>query len=48
MDQLEWRYIYRKSIRLKNGRRIYAKDYGLSAFRIRVLPDPNQPDLPGL
>lgn len=30
------RYIFRAYITLKNGRRIYAKQYGLKAFRIPV------------
>lgn len=29
-------YIYRPFITLRNGRRIYARSYGLTAFRIRV------------
>ena len=29
-------FIYRASIRLRNGRRIFASHYGLSAFKIRV------------
>lgn len=29
-------YIFRASIRLRNGKRIYAWQYGLTAFRIRV------------
>lgn len=29
-------YVFRPSITLKNGRVIYAKDYGLKAFRIKV------------
>lgn len=36
-------YIYRASIRLRDGRRIYARQYGLKAFRIRIRPKP--PDL---
>lgn len=44
------RYIYRSSIRLRNGKRIYAWQYGLKAFRIRVNRDdpPEQPELPNL
>ena len=42
-------YIYRASIRLRNGRRIYAKQYGLNAFRIKVRnPSPKQLVLPNL
>jgi hypothetical protein len=43
------RYIYRTSIRLRDGRRIYAWHYGLKAFRIKIADhDPDQPKLPGL
>jgi hypothetical protein len=44
------RYIYRPSIRLRNGRRIFAAQYGLKAFKIPVRDDyePSQPRLPGL
>lgn len=39
-------YIYRASIRLRNGRRIFASHYGLKAFRIRIKdPTPKQPQL---
>lgn len=49
MDTDETRYIYRSSIRLRNGTRIYAWQYGLKAFRIKVTGDiPDQPRLPGL
>lgn len=49
MDKEEERYIYRASIRLRNGKRIFAWQYGLKAFRIRVKHDLNdQPKLPGL
>jgi hypothetical protein len=49
MDTLEDRYIYRASIRLRNGRRIFAWQYGLKAFRIRLKHDQNdQPRLPGI
>lgn len=42
-------YIYCSSIRLRNGRRIFAKHYGLKAFRIKVRnPTPRQRDLPNL
>ena len=40
--------IYRSSIRLKNGRRIFAKHYGKEAFRIVIKPKKKQPRLPGL
>ncbi len=29
-------YIFRASITLKDGTKIYAKDYGLKAFKIRI------------
>lgn len=29
-------YIFRPSIKLKNGKVIHAKDYGLKAFKIRI------------
>jgi hypothetical protein len=32
----EWTYIFVASIRLRNGKRIFASSYGLKAFRIRV------------
>lgn len=49
MDEDKERYIYRASIRLRNGKRIYAWQYGLKAFRIRLKHDlPKQPRLPGL
>ena len=35
-DSLE--YIYTAFITFKNGRRIYAKQYGLKAFRIPIKP----------
>lgn len=48
MDAFEERYIYRASIRLRNGKRIYAWQYGLKAFRIKVKRDdpPVQMPLP--
>ena len=49
MDTDETRFIYRASIRLRNGTRIYAWQYGLKAFRIRLKHSlPEQPRLPGL
>jgi hypothetical protein len=36
MDTPKGRYIYRASIRLRNGKRIYARQYGLKAFRIKL------------
>lgn len=49
MDTNDTRYIYRASIRLRDGRRIYAWQYGLKAFRIRLKHNlPEQPRLPGL
>jgi len=44
----EEEYIFRASIRLRNGKRIFAWQYGLKAFRIKVKRDPKQPTLPGL
>lgn len=32
----EIRYIFRKSIKTKDGRVIYASEYGLKAFKIKV------------
>lgn len=29
-------YIYRPSITLKSGRKIYARNYGLKAFKIKI------------
>lgn len=29
-------YIFRSSITLKNGKKIYARDYGLKAFKIYI------------
>lgn len=34
--------IFTKSIRLRNGRRIFASQYGLEAFRIRVRKKPGR------
>jgi hypothetical protein len=48
MDTDETRHIYRASIRLRNGTRIYAWQYGLKAFRIKITGDVDQPRLPGL
>ena len=49
MDTDETRHSYRASIRLRNVKRIYAWQYGLKAFRIKVTGDlPDQPRLPGL
>lgn len=44
------RYVYRSSIRLRNGKRIFAWQYGKKAFRIPVRDDyePSQPRLPNL
>jgi len=41
----EWTYIFVASIRLRSGKRIYAAQYGLKAFRIRVRTV-QQPKLP--
>ena len=49
MDTDEAQIIFCASIRLRNGKRIYAWQYGLKAFRIKVSRrDPDQPRLPGL
>lgn len=42
--------ILRASIRLRNGKRIFARQYGLKAFRIKVRnkPTPKEPRLPSL
>ncbi len=48
MGQTEARYIYRKSIQLRNGKRIFAWQYGKKAFRIKIKDDPQQPRLPGI
>ena len=48
MDTHETRFIYRASIRLRNGTRIFAWQYGLKAFRIKITGDVDQPRLPGL
>ena len=34
-EPLDPDFIYRPWITLRDGRRIYAKDYGLAAFKIR-------------
>lgn len=39
------RYVYVASIKLRNGKRIYARNYGKRAFRIAVRDDPKQPSL---
>jgi hypothetical protein len=35
-------YIFVASIRLRNGKRIFASQYGLRAFRIKVRRKPEQ------
>lgn len=45
MDDEEWIYIFRPSIRLRNGKRIFAYQYGLRAFRIKIRKDPRQLNL---
>ncbi len=37
--------IFTRSIRLRNGKRIFASQYGLQAFRIRVRKKPER-DIP--
>ncbi len=46
MGTTERRYIYRQSIRLRDGRRIYAWQYGKQAFKIEIEYDPEQPKPP--
>jgi hypothetical protein len=50
MDTDDYEYIYRPAIRTRNGKTIYAVNYGLKAFRIRVRrkAPPDQPKLPGI
>ena len=50
MDNKAARVIYRASIRTRNGKRIFAWQYGLKAFRIIIRHQrlPNQPNLPGI
>lgn len=49
MDTYEAQCVFCASIRLRNGKRIFAWQYGLKAFRIKVKRrDPVQPRLPGL
>jgi len=50
MDNSTEQYIYCASIRLRNGKRIFARHYGKKAFRIKVKRDlpPDQPCLPNL
>lgn len=45
MSEDRQRYIYVASIRLRNGKRIYARHYGKRAFRIAIRDDPNQRSL---
>lgn len=42
---VEENFVFTKSIRLRNGKRIYAWQYGLKAFRIRVRNPNPQPKL---
>ena len=39
MDNSKEQYLYCTSIRLRNGKRIFARDYGLKAFRIKLQRD---------
>ena len=48
MDAEDVHYIYRASIRLRNGKRIYAWQYGLKAFRLRIKGPSIQLSLPGI
>lgn len=41
-DKEATHYIFVASIRLRNGRRIFASQYGLKAFRIKVRRDKPQ------
>lgn len=36
MDKYPMEFIYTTVVTLKNGRKLYASDYGLKAFRISV------------
>lgn len=36
-------YIYRTSICLRNGKRIFAHQFGLKAFRLKIWESPNSP-----
>lgn len=38
----EFTYVFVASIRLRNGKRIFAAQYGLKAFRIKVRRTPEQ------
>lgn len=40
-DEDEYEIVYVASIRLRNGRRIYAYQYGKKAFPIKVRKKPN-------
>lgn len=35
-DKRDVKFIYRTSIKLKNGKTIYAKNYGIKAFKIPI------------
>ena len=48
LDMDQHYYIYRTSIRLRSGRRIYAWQYGLSAFKLKLKREPSQLLLPGI
>lgn len=39
-------YIYRASIKLRNGKILYARDCGLKAFKIPVRAKPKQEEKP--
>jgi hypothetical protein len=43
-DTVDQEFIYRASITLRNGKRIFASHYGLTAFRIRVRRPPPKRD----
>lgn len=49
MDADSDQYVFCSSIRLRNGKRIYARHYGLKAFRIKIRnKPPKQLSLPGI
>lgn len=49
MADMDYQFLYRPLIRLRNGKRIYASKYGLKAFRIKIRREPpKQYRLPGI
>jgi hypothetical protein len=43
MSEVPVRYVYAASIRLRNGRRIFASSYGKRAFRIAIRDEADRP-----